>query len=191
MLITAIETIRSVARHAAEDPQPPAAAADRPLASFPARLWRLLARLLDAEMPEGQLLRILVRTLRALLPLLVQEPPPSDPPADPPSDPPADPPESPLKTLARIDLLRQERAARARGRRAGELSTCAPPDRPPVANRAAAAGNAGQVWHELVDLASEAVEACVAAGDDRGIGRCVELLDVLAETFDGDRPEAA
>ncbi len=201
VLTTAIETIRSVAHRAVDDPQPPAigAASGPPAAAnFGARLWRLLIRLLDADMPEGRLLRIIVQALRALLPLLGVDLPPADPPTDPPADPAANPPadlSQPVKTRARIDLLRQERAARSQERSAAAARANAAPDRPPV-HRARpdvppASPPDAEVWHCLLDLSSEAVETYVATADAEGIGRCVELLDTLAETFAGELSEAA
>ncbi len=185
MLITAIETIRAVAHRAAEDPQPPAAADPPTTGSFPVRLWRLLIRLLDAEMPEGRILQVLWRALRALLPLLTFDPPPADPPVD--------PPEPPVKTRARIDLLRQERAARARERQAGELHACARPDRPPAPASAFVSDTPGEpdgdLWNDLLDLTSESVEVFVLSGDAEGVGRCAELLDLLSETFAEEHPE--
>ncbi len=109
------------------------------------------------------------------------------------------------RAYARIDLLRQERAARARLRAAaarhrparpappGQIRR-ARPDRPPESRGAAVFGLAvpdDDLWHDLLDLTSETLETFIGFSHQAGIRRCAELIEVLAESFDEPRPAAA
>ncbi len=198
-MITAIETIRSVARHAVEKPPAPRAVPDRPpagwLAGLPARAAAMLVRLFLADVSPD----ILGQALAAYVPLFALDWLPADPRAIP----------SPTaRDEARIDLLRQERASRARLGKMGPLPSPGHglrPDRPPEIRAVSALGRAmfvcpppgeprpepDELWHELLDLTSETLETFIAYGHQAGIVRCAELLDLLADTFDDPRPAAA
>ncbi len=197
MITTAIETIRSVAGHAADHPPAPRAVPDhgRPpaatLAGLPPRAARILLRLLFTHTPDGSTLRILAQALTAFLPFLGLDWLPADPAAiRKPTD----------RVLARLDLLRQERAARARLRGAvarHRPARRAKPHRPPE-NRAAAALGLDwpdepddDLWHDLLDLTSQTLETFIAYGHQPGVRRCAELIEVLAEVFGEPRPAAA
>lgn len=190
LITTAIETVRSVARRAMEDPQPPAAGAGtrQPVDGLLPRIAALIARLFATGMREGNLLRIVARALATFLPLLAAGRPPAGP---------RPVPESATRNQARVDLLRQERAARARERRAAEVLAArrARPHLPP-ADRARphippAGGSDAGAWHDLLDLTSEALEVFITHGDAAGTAGVAELLDLLAEAFAPGRPEAA
>ena len=83
------------------------------------------------------------------------------------------PPELPAEARARIDLLHKERVERALRRR---------PDRPPEAQtgsaEAAAAEAADDVWNDLLDLTSEALEIFIRFRNAVGVE--VTLLVFLA-----------
>ncbi len=208
-MITAIDTIRSVARSAAEHPpgpravpDPPATAGGPPAASLAGllpRVARVLARLLFAHGRDGDCLRVLARAVTTFVPLLDLGWLPAHPGAAPKPD---------TRVEARIDLLRQERAARARLRSAaarhrparpappGQIQR-ARPDRPP-GNRGAtilgfpwAAATDDGLWHELLDLTSELLEICLGFGHQGGVQSCAELLELLAAVFGEPRPKAA
>ncbi len=208
-MIIAIETIRAVARRAAEDPAPgprPVPAQPRrfrrpsppsresrpaPIAGLLPRLARLVTGMFDAGTPAGNVIYLIAQALAAFLPLLDlgQESPDAD-----------AAPEMTAKEEARIDLLRQERAARSGLRRLDEsliVKGRVRPDRPPAALRAAdspvtlPAVAPPDVWNDLLDLTSEALETFIRFRDAIGVKSCLELLDLLAETFAVDRPEAA
>ncbi len=203
-MIIAIETIRSVARRAAEDPAPEkpslrlvdSARHRRPkpettiatIAGGLPRLARLVTRLFGADTPAGNGIYIIAQALAAFLPLLGLHRQSRDPQAA---------PETTAKEQARIDLLRQERATRSDHRRLDTTLTArklARPDRPPAALRAGEASVAppdDEVWNDLLDLTSEALETFIRFRDAIGVRSCLELLDLLAETFTVDCPEAA
>ncbi len=193
-MITAIETIRSVAGRAAE--HPPRATRGKPdrppaqtLAGLPVRAARILLRLLLSA--NSNTLRILAQALAAFLPLLGLDWLPADPAAI---------PKPTQRVRARLDLLRQERAARARLRSTvarHRPARRARPDRPP-ANRAAAvlgldwpAEPDEDLWHDLLDITSQTLETFIAYGHQQGVQPCAELLEVLAEVFAEPRPAAA
>ncbi len=184
-MITSIETIRSVARHAVEDPT--TASSDSPpacsLSGLLPRLAQLVTGLFAAGAPGGNTIHVVAQALAAFLPLLDLGRQPAEPPA---------PSELVTKDEARIDLLRQERTARARLRSATARHRPAQrvrPDRPPFA--AFTAPPDEEVWHDLLDLTSEALEAFIRFRHPEGVGPCLELLELLAETFGVDVPEAA
>ncbi len=182
-LITAIDTIRSIARRAAEDPRPgnprlrlafptrPRRAASSTAASSTAAppvlpvpflpyLGRLVTRLFVTAVPAGDTFQIVAQALAAFLPLLDLAPAPTDPDI---------PPEMTTRERARIDLLHQERAARAYTCQAG-------PD---------------DAWLDLLGLTSEALETFIRHRRLAGVRACLVLLDLLADTFAAGRPEAA
>ncbi len=201
-VITAIETIRAVARRAAEDPSPrcfggPAAPAQAARSLLP-RVAELVKRLFAGN-ATGTAIRIVAQALAAFLPLLDREKQPDEPVAAPAE------PELTTKDEARIDLLLQERAARTRQRGAGDshvASVFARPDIPPAASAAepavtatppaeappAEASPEADVWNDLLDLTSEALETFIRFRNAVGVKRCLELLDLLAEAF-GVRPK--
>ncbi len=190
LLTTSIETIRSVARRAAEDPSPGVCApAGGSLAGFLPRLAQLVTRLFTGNATGGAI-RIVAQALAAFVPLLELGRRSPDPAAEAPAgaspEAPAEP-ELTTKDEARIDLLLQERAARARRRGAGAHRVR--PDRPPEARATAEAED--EVWNDLLDLTSEALETFIRFRNAVGVERCLELLDLLAEAFAIDRPEAA
>ncbi len=189
----AIETIRTVAQLAQDDPAPEAVGATgrAALDGLWPRLAQLVARLLATgatggknppSIPPftkgGSLMQIIAQALATLLPLLNLDGRPTDPGT-----------ELAGKDKARVDFLRRERADRARHR--------ARPDRPPESRSFPGFGNGGDaepeadVWNDLLELISEALEAFIRFGDRTGIDRCAELLDLLAETFGVTQPEAA
>ncbi len=142
-MITAIETLQSVAHHAVANPPAPKSTPedaggrpDRPPASLAGllpRAARMMVRLLLARTPGGGTHQVLAHALSTFLPLLGLDWLPADPSA-------IRKPTIPVKS--RLDLLRQERAARARLRCAvarHRPARRARPDRPPE-NRAAASG---------------------------------------------------
>ncbi len=189
-MMTSIETIRSVARRAADKPPAPRAVPDRPpvsLAGLPPRAARMLARLFFDQIPSGET-GILARALAAYLPLFSLDWLPADPRAI---------PAPTARVEARIDLLRQERTSRARLRRVRRSPPHrVRPDRPPELRAVSALGvetpaEPDVLWHELLDLTSETLETFIGYGHQQGIARCAELLDLLAGIFDVDRPEAA
>ncbi len=201
-MITAIETIRSVSRAAAEDPPAlrsvpdqsrPETGSGAPAASLAGLLPRvvmILIRLLiprtpdDKNPPSG----ILAHAIAAFLPLLDLDWLPSDPGTLPRPTP---------RAYARIDVLRQERAARARLRAAAARHRPARrvrPDRPPESRGAAVFGLPvpdDDLWHDLLDLTSEILETFIGFSYQPGIQRCAELIEVLADTFDEPTPAAA
>ncbi len=192
-LINAIDTLRSVARRAVEDPAPenpslrlgspakrhrtrrPARSASPPGTPPEAQLLQLHTRLLESGDPgDRSSVLIAAQTLAVILRLVA---------ADQPKYPileysrdtgsaagPDIPPEMTVKEEARIDLLRQERRARAR-------------------SRGATAPDA--LWHDLLDFTSEALETFIRRRHLAGARSCLDLLDLLAEAFAVDRPEAA
>ncbi len=198
-MITSIDTIQAVARHAAANPPAPRNAPDNvalarlrrdqppgsgtSLAGLLPRVVRVLGRLLFTPASA----HILAQAITTFLPLLDLDWLPAEPGAIP-------KPTIPVK--ARIDLLRQERAARARLR--GAVARHRParrarPDRPPENRAVSAPGieSGGDLWHDLLDLTSEALETFIAYGHQDGVGRCADLLDLLADTFNKPRPAAA
>ncbi len=187
-MIQAIETIRAIARHAAEDPSPAAICtpAGAPASLMP-RVAGFVSRLV-AGGATGTAIRIVAQALVAFLPLLDRGKQPDATPAE---------PELTTKDEARIDLLLLERAARARDRHTGDVHVAtafAPPDIPPAASAAAepaVTGAEDEVWNDLLDLTSEALETFIRFRNAVGVKRCLELLDLLAEAFDVDWPEAA
>ncbi len=213
-MIIAIETIRSVARRAAEDPVPtlrPVPAQPRrfrkpsapnhessppSITGLPWRLTRLVTGMFEAGTPAGNVIYLIAQALAAFVPLLDFDWQPSG------ADATA---ELTAKQEARIDLLRQERESRCGLRRLDETPIWrARPDRPPTALRAAdspvalpavaplaVAPPAFDVWDDLLNLTSEALETFIRRRDAIGVRSCLGLLDLLAETFAVDRPEAA
>ncbi len=202
-MITAIDTIRSVARAAVEDPpmlrsvpdEPaPGTGSGAPAASLDGLLPRvamMLIRLLIARTPQGSTLRIVAQALATFLPLLGLDWLPSDPGAIPRPTP---------RDCARIDLLRQERAARGRLRatvarhRPAQPARRVQPDRPPESRAGAFFGVAepgGEVWDELLDLTSETLEIFIGFDHQEGVRHCAELIEVLADTFGEPTPKAA
>ncbi len=210
-MITAIDTIRSVARHAADHPPGPRAVPDQPesgrtrtggpaaacLAGLFPRVVQILVRLLFAQgsgdpiAGSGGISSVLTQALATFVPFLDLGWLPADPGGV----------QGPnARVEARIDLLRQERTARARLRSAVARHRPAQPVRPDRSpeDRGAtilgfpwpAAADDG-LWHDLLDLTSEVLEICIVFGHQPGVRRCAELLEVLAEVFDVDRPEAA
>ncbi len=213
-MITAIDTMRSVARAAAEDPPALRSVPDEPLpglgsgapaaslAGLLPRVAMILIRLLIARTPEGKnppsvppgSLRLVAQALATFLPLLDFDWLPSDPGAI---------PKPTGRAYARIDYLRQERAARARLRATAARHRPArparpvrrvQPDRPPESRAAAVFGLTvpdDDLWHDLLDLTSETLETFIGFDHQAGIHRCAELIEVLAESFDEPRPAAA
>ncbi len=209
-MITAIDTIRSVARHATDHPPGPRAVPDQPvsgstrtggapnasLAGLLPRIVRILVRLLfaqgsDGPVSSGGISHVLTQALTTFLAFLDLGWLPADP---------RGVPKPNARVEARVDLLRQERAARGRLRSAVARHRPARPvrpDRPPEDRGATilgfpwpAAADDG-LWHDLLDLTSELLEICIVFGHQPGVRRCAKLLEVLAEVFDVDRPEAA
>lgn len=193
MINTALETIQAVAHHAVDNPPAPRAVPDPPpaasLAGLLPRLGRMLLRLLLAGASPDDRLRIFPRALAAYLPLLGLDWLPADPRAIPvPSD----------RVVARLDLLRQERAARARLRSAVARHSGprpVPPDRPPENRLAAALGlestaEPEELWQDLLDLTSETLETFIAYGHQEGVVRCAALIDLLAECAPRTKPAA-
>ncbi len=155
------------------------------------RAVQILMRLFFTHSPDGSTLRILAQALSTYLPLLGLDWLPADPRTT---------PELTTPVLARIDLLRQERAARARLRSSvarHRPARRARPDRPPASRAAAALGldwpaePGDDLWHDLLDLTSQTLETFIAYGDQQGVRRCAELLEVLAGVFGEPRPAAA
>ncbi len=207
-LINAIDTIRSVAHRAAEDPVPAAGDAPlrlgllvrrtpaRPSSQAPSasvrrsprrslppasrRAGRPSPRAVLAPSGCGRLLLLYVddlltrlessgtfddhHTLLIVAQTLITFLPLLD--LDPAAAGPDIPPEPTTREEARIDHLGQERDRRLRGPRANP-------------------------WHELLDLTSEVLETCIRHRHLAGVRGCLELLDLLADAFTLERPEAA
>ncbi len=215
-MITAIETIRSVARTAADDPAPRRASNDDPGVAAPEggppaanlggmlpRVVMMLIQLLVARTPEGSTLRIVAQALATFLPLFGLDWLPSDPGVI---------PRPTTRDHARIHLLRQERDARARRRasaarhRPAQPARPAPqpataassrvqPDRPPASRTAAnfglPANDDDQLWHELLDLTSETLETFIGFDHQDGVRHCADLIELFADTFGEGEPKAA
>ncbi len=181
LLNTSIETLRSVARRVAEDPSPGVCVppAGTVLAVLP-RIAELVSRLLCAKV-TGSASRIVVRALSVFTPLLELCHRSPERGAKAPNE-----PQLTVKDEARIDLLHQERAARAQQRSAG--SARVRPDRPPETRLAQ---SEAEVWNDMLDLISEALEIFIRFRNAVGVNRCLELLDLLSEALGVDQPEAA
>ena len=189
-ITTSIDTLRSVARHAADDPElpDPGTGGARPfLPGLLPRITRFVAGFLADGTPSGSVLRVIARALSGLLPLLERAPREAMP-----------LPEPTEKDGARIQLLQQERAARARERAAAkeEVAGRTRPDVPtsvriPADVAAALFGPADDAWNDLLDLVSEALEVFIVAGDRGGVSAVLEILDLTAEAFGLDLAEAA
>ena len=190
-LIThSIDILRSVARHAADEPEGPdpgAGGAHPSLPGLPRRIARFIAGFLADGTPSGSVLRVIARALSALLPLLERDPPMA-----------TALPEPTEKDEARVEHLQQERAMRARERAAAkeEVAGRTRPDVPtsvriPADVAAALFGPADDAWNDLLDLVSEALEVFIVAGDRGGVSAVLEILDLTAEAFGLDLAEAA
>ncbi len=184
-MITTIETIRSVARHAqgAPGPEAPAATGRAAIDGLWPRLVQLVAGLLATNVTGTGILQVIAQALTTLLPLLNLDGRSTVPGAG----------KLTVQEKARLDLLRQERAARARQRAAHR----ARPDRPPANRRFPFFGDGGDAepetdaWNDLLQLVSEALEAFIRFRDRAGIDRCVEPPELIAELFGVAPPEAA
>ncbi len=187
-MITAIETIRSVARRAVEDPTPPADPKQKPGAAprcLLPRLVRLVMRLFAADSAGIRTIYVIAEVLAAFLPLFDSGPEPPDAGGAPGMSP---------KEQARVDLLRQERASRAGLGRIGMRlvgGQRARPDRPPAMAPPAMAPLDDDARNEFLDLISQTLETFIRRRDANGIRGCLCLLDLLADTFDAGHPEAA
>ncbi len=183
----AVETIRSVARRAVEDPtpgegRPPAGVA---LPGSTPRIAHFVKGMFTGD-NAGPTIVFVTKALAVLSPILDhgrRSAAPSE-------------PEPAVKDQARIDLLRQERAARARQRQAATAMPATArvrPDRPPASSARGACVLVpnDDLLHEVLDLISEALELFIRYRDIAGVRGCLELLDMLSGSFRLGRSEAA
>lgn len=188
MINHSIGILRSVARKAADHPEPTTPDGARPfLPGLAPRVARFLAGFLVGGTPSMAILRVIARTMAALRPLLDRDFAP---------DGPRPVPDPTSESSASIELLRYERAARARERGGAreEAAGRARPDVPPtvrVPDDVVAARRDNEPWNDLLDLVSEALEVYIAYRHDDGVAAILELIDLIADALGVDFPEAA
>ena len=196
LFIHSLDIMRSVAQHAADNPLPPAPDADGARPTLPdllPRIARIVTGLFGGDAPSGTLLRVIAQAFATLLPLLDRD---ADSGAEPAGARPV--PEPTVAGDARIDILRQTRAARwrERDRAKAELTTRGRSDVPPSVRLPAGTaadlfGPVDEAWNDLFDLITDALELFIVFRDDRGVSATVELLDLLDEFFGLGLAEAA